>query len=212
MRDLFKEKKSLNCFVQPAIGDFGVEYDNLNSIEWHHCREKFAAIFTEDLSGFYFSHYYGRSTDTVCFLNKFEKILDLKQQSRFANTNKQTIVWIEPCDFWKSCTLKRSLFTIILRCSVNYILNKDNFDDALFGNYKESAYTKDTKLALMRFMYGFTEYAHEFNPTIYNANVIKHGWREEFKGMDLETVRMHLIHPSKLKNKLNIIGLESLWN
>jgi hypothetical protein len=62
--------------------------------------------------------------------------------------------------------MKRSLFTILLRCGQNYHPKIDDFDEALFSDL----YTKQTEFALRRFMDGHTKYTGQ-----------RRGWYNQFK-------------------------------
>jgi hypothetical protein len=203
--------KKIKTHVCPPVGSYALESEPPKDVRWDNCLEQFAAKFKDNTIGFYFSHLSGKSLDIGSFLTKFENILNIKDTSFFSKTEKQNILWIEPSDFWKNCQIKRSLLTIIIRCGMNYNFEKDNFDDALFGQYKETVYVKETRSAILRFMFGFTKFNGTIKSIIPKATVIKHGWREEFVHSDDFLVRKKLILPEGRKEEKNIIGLESLW-
>lgn len=217
MHAKFKEDKSLiNCWGNPAIGSFALEAYNDKGISWDHCREQFAAKFSSVTNGFYFSHAEGRSLDVAEFVSKFEQIIfsnmnSILDCSFFAKTSKTGVLWIEPSNFWLDCLIKRSLLTIIMRCGLNYSLTKDNFDDALFGNYKESEYLKETRSATLRFMFGFTKFTGAIKNVSNYASVQKHGWREEFQKLDDCSIRRRLVLPEGEQVEKSIVGMESLW-
>lgn len=203
-------KKITSCWVNPPKGNFALE--NENGLKWDHCREKFAARFN-DVNGFYFSHEINAGKNIATFFHKFESIINCNSNiefSRYQKTSRNTILWVEPSKFWTNCHMKKSLLTLIIRCGMNYDFKKDNFDDALFGNYKESQYLKETKPAVLRFMFGFTKFTGTLNNISSYATVVKHGWREEFLNLDEYTIRKKLVSPDSLQQ--NIVGLESLWN
>lgn len=205
------EPKKIKTQVHPPCGNFALEVDPSKDVHWDHCREQFAAKFDEHTIGFYFSHPHGKSIDVGEFISKFETVLGIQSPSKFAKTEKQTVLWIEPSSFWKSCQIKRSLLTIIIRCAMNYDLNRDNFDDALFGDYKESTYIKETKFALLRFMFGFTQFTGKLNTVAPTATVIKQGWREEFINANESVVRRKLTLPEGFAKDISIVGVDSLW-
>lgn len=211
MESLFGPKKKIRCHVQPSIGNFALDTIPPKDVHWDHCREQFSAKFNESIDGFYFSHPKGKSIDIAVFINKFEKLVEAQKFSTFSRTEKQTIMWIEPSSFWRDCPIKRSFFTIVLRCALNYDLEKDNFDDVFFGDYKENSYIKETKSAVLRFMFGFTKFNGSVSKISLTAPVIKHGWREEFIKLDDSTIRRRLIKPEGTKNEKSIVGIESLW-
>lgn len=206
----FRAKKKFKFISQPLVGSFALEIDPPKDVRWDHCREQFAAKFNESIEGFYFSHPIGKSYDIGEFINKFELIIGVENYTEFAITEKQNILWIKQSDFWTNCQIKRSLFTILIRCGMNYDAKIDNFDDVLFGEYKENIYLKETKSALLRFMFGFTYFTGKIN-NYTSTTVVKHGWKEEFSKLDNSTIRRRLILPDCKKIKSSIVGLESLW-
>lgn len=212
MTAYFGLKKELNYkqfAVIPPVGNFALD-DPEKQFHWDHCREQFAAKFT-DAKGFYFSHPENKGLDIANFLHKFETIVGFSQPfSIYCETNKDIIIWIEVSSFWLPCLMRRSLLTILLRCGINYVTAKDNFDDALFGEYKESIYARETRSAILRFMFGFTEFAGKQAET-FQTSVIKHGWREEFQKIDDSVVRKRLILPHGTTKETSIVGVESLW-
>jgi len=204
-------------YCSPPIGNFGLEHFDGHITVWDHCREQFAVKYTEKIAGFYMSHNQGVGNNIARFLTKFERIVKTSgryknmKYSKFAKTNNPLIIYIEPSDFWRNCYFKRSLLTILVRCGMNYDFKKDNFDDALFSvDYKESTYLKETKPAVLRFMFGFTHY-NGVVPPFLETTVLKHGWREEFQKLDETAIRNRLILPPGIKKQPNIVGAESLW-
>lgn len=212
MHAKYGQLKKIRCHVNPPVGNFALEIENdqPKDVFWDHCREQFAAKFNESIIGFYFSHQIGKFNDIAEFINKFELIVGVLNRSCFSRTEKQSVLWIEPSEFWRNCQMKQSLLTIILRCATNYDLSIDNFDDTLFGNYKENTYLRETKSALLRFMFGFTKFTGTTNYITNATTFIKHGWKEEFSKLDNCTVRRKLISPGE-NTDFCIIGVESLW-
>lgn len=208
----FGDLKKIRTYVQPPSGQFALEVDPSKDIRWDHCREQFAAKFTELITGFYFSHPPRKSEDIGEFITRFELVIGLNEYSKFSKTDKENILWLEPNVFWTVCPIRRSLLTILLRCGINYCSSIDNFDDVLFGDHKENIYIKETKSAVIRFMFGFTCFKGKLTSVGASQSVIKHGWREEFINSDNSTVRKKLMLPEN-KNKTNsLIGVECLWN
>jgi hypothetical protein len=219
MKSRFGDKKYFkSCYGAPPVGNYALEVEPPKSPHWYHCREQFATKFGTDTVGFFFSHPSGKGEGVAEFVVKFETILGLDALSKpfdyssFALTTKDNILWTQPSDFWKDCYIKRSLLTMILRCGMNYDPAQDNFDDALFGEqYKETLYVRETRPALLRFMFGFTKYTGQTPTAGSYTSVIKHGWREEFMKMDEATIRRRLVLPEGETREPSIIGLESLW-
>jgi hypothetical protein len=205
------------AYCNPAISSFGLESENHKVNHWDHCREQFAAKFTENTKGFYFSHKPDMEKEIVGLIKKFENVLHKSknfsnfQYTKFAKTNVPSIIYIEPSPFWLDCYFKRSIYTLIVRCGHNYKIKEDNFDEALFGvQYKESSCLIDTKPAVMRFMFGFTKYTG-ISPVVGQSTVIKHGWKEEFHKLDEAEIKNRLVLPDGIKKSSNIVGSESIW-
>lgn len=219
MKAIFKEDKEFKtCYGDPPIGNFALDFDAGQRVQWDNCREKFAAKFNETIKGFFFSHPENKSQDVAAFLTKFEIVVGIDSYktsyplSNFCKTSKSKITWIEPSNFWIFCPIKRSLLTIILRCGMNYDMDKDNFEDSLFSEqYKENVYLRESKPAILRFMFGFTNFLGHLPVADINITVLKHGWREEFSKADEYVVRQKLILPNDEICESSIIGLDSLW-
>lgn len=215
MRAYFGPVKEItgNNTHTPPEGNYAIEpTDAEKPLHWDHCREQFAAKFTDaSRPGFFFSHPDSKGVDIANFLTKFEHITFVEPVSSFAHTNRENILWVQVAPFWMPCLIKRSLLTILLRCGINYDSKKDNFDDALFGEYKESCYLKETRSAVLRFMFGFTEFSGRVPVETFQSSIIKYGWREEFHKVDDVGVRRRLILPTDKSKESNIVGAESLW-
>lgn len=204
----FLENKNFKQFyATPLKGNFSLDS---NPVAWENCREQFAAKFHENITGFYFSHAPDKGDDIAEFLTKFENVINVPNTC-FSKTNRSFAIWIEPASFWRNCEIKRSLLTIILRAAANYDKNKDNFDDALFNPlFSDNQYIRETKLAIMRFMFGFTSFTGNYK-NIPSATVHKNGWREEFQYADEPSIRRLLVKPTKEKEISTLIGLDTLW-
>jgi len=223
MKVTFGNKKPLNqCYSVPAEGQFALETNDEKSLYWDHCREQFLGKFKEDITGFYFSHKADQGVNIAGFVLKFEEIVGAEIKnlsfSNFSETGRETVLWIEPSDFWRNCLLKKSLLTLLLRCGSNYDNAKDNFDDAIFGDkYNENKYARDTKSAIMRFLFGFTKFSGTLSQTVptqtmaTNSTLIRHGWHAEFDKNTIHDVRRKLIHPSDESQEISLVGAESLW-
>lgn len=190
----------------PPKGNFAIDKD---PVFWDHCREQFAPKFTQDIKGFYFSHPADKGINIAEFLEKFEIVSGFHENSRFSRTNKPEVLWVMPSKLWLNCELKRSLLTIILRCGFNY--NGENFDDALFSpRFDETLYVRDTKLAVMRFMFGFTFFTGTYKNT--SNTIHKHGWREEFQNLEEPVIKKLLVRPIGANKDIpTVVGLESIW-
>lgn len=212
-----ENKEDVVFYSDPSVGNFALEPEKPSENEaqrsphWDHCREQFAAKYKSPVANFYFAHPPDKGNDIAEFLTKFENVCGIENFSLFRKTNKKIILWVEPSKFWLNCFIKRSLLTLIIRCGINYDTEKDNFDDCLFGDYKECLFLKETKLAVLRFMFGFTKWTSEMPDTPYVASIIKHGWREEFQKCDEAKVKSLLILPEGKSVESSLVGIDSLW-
>lgn len=220
MNVVFKEEKQFQaCYGDPPNGNFALEYDVHRRVHWDHCREQFAAKFNEGIVGFFFSHPEEKSIDIAQFIRKFEIVLGIHELlnpfefSQFSKTNKAKIIWVEPSLFWRNCAMKRSLLTILMRCTINYNHLEDNFDEVLFSEqYKENLYLRESRSATLRFMFGFTNFVGQLPvPSAYSA-VLKHGWREEFFKQEDSVIKKKLLLPEDQINKISSIDLDAIWN
>ena len=188
------DKKKICESIKPHPGYFAV--DKSCNVKWENCRERFNnKIFNKDLPGFFFSHEIGECESVVQFIDKTEEILSVERSS-FAKTNRPYATWVCPSDFWRSCEMRRSLFTILLRAGRKYNPVNDNYEDALFSQ----EYVKLTKEAVMRFLFGFTNYVRLEN---------KQGWVSVFMHKKYEDVRKRLV--SKNAGDFSLVGAGSLW-
>lgn len=218
MQIKFLPNKTLNLTYNcPPIGYFACFHEATKPIIWDHCREQFLGKMSTNMIGFYFSHHDQKADHVACFINKFEKVLKMSCDnfiySNYRKTEKENIIWIEPSLFWLDCLFKRSLLTLLLRCSLNFDIIKNNFDDCLFGQFPECKLAKDTKNALIRFMFGFTTYKGMLPHFCANANstLIRHGWHSEFANADVSTVKNKLVLSQSSNIKSNF-GFNFLWN
>jgi hypothetical protein len=131
------------------------------------------------------------STSIGNFLNKTEKILDLNC-SKFSKTSRTDILWIEPIDFWLSCPIRRSLLTLLLRCGMVY---DGNYEEALFSQ----DYAFQTKLAIERFLFGFTKYVDHSD---------RLGWANTFRGKKEKEVKIRLVRAEPF---YEVVSYGTLW-
>ena len=132
--------------------------------EWLYCRE----YFQEESTGIrrmLFCHTAHRCKNIAAFIFQIENKLNIDEKTIIGPTQRYNISWIRLSPWWSSTSMKRSLFTIFLRCGVFYKIKEDNFEDAVFS----SIYTKNTKYAVQRFLEGNTRY-----------NGKKSGWYNQF--------------------------------
>jgi len=205
----FLEKKLIKSTnITGDHGGFSLE-DPLN---FEMCRERFAALFTETTRGFYFKVPQNKGTSVAEFLLKTEKLLKLQVHSGFALTNRRTIIWVQPNDFWRSCPMRRSLLTGLLRAGIVYDVEQDNFEQALLSDETPHSHLARTRKALLRFLCGYTKYT---GPNITGSStLVTQGWRWLFENKDEHDVRSYLKHPDGKRPRINPAKLdlsEVLW-
>lgn len=190
---------------KPGPNQYALENEELN---WEHCRENFSKIFKQHMSGLFFSHLPENDSNISSFIQKTEQILIVGalqkiNKSKFYNTNLNFALWVEPSSFWMKCPMKRSLFTLLLRCGSYYDKNKDNYEEALYS----VDYSKSTKKALQRFLYGFTEFSYNGE----NFEGIGKGWVSYFANKDCSSVCSKLKSPKEFSKTNFLFGGEILW-
>lgn len=199
----FQDKRLLTSLnIDTTDGSFAMD---CTPLAFETCRERFAAVFKEDTTGFYFKHPVGKSIHVATFIRKTEEILKEGTASRFSETNRNTVLWVEPSGFWKSCPVRRSLLTVLLRAGMVYDSERDNYEESLFSQ----EYVVPTKKAVMRFLFGFTDYK---GPEVINTGtIIVRGWKTIFEGKTEAEVRAWLVAPSG-KSYTPTVELETaLW-
>lgn len=137
----------------------------LVAMEWLHCREYFQDE-SQGIRRFLFCHKPNKSKHIAAFMHGVEGRLGLCTRSMIGPTQRTNISWIKSSLWWTNTSMKRSLFTILLRCGQNYHPKIDDFDEALFSDL----YTKQTEFALRRFMDGHTKYTGQ-----------RRGWYNQFR-------------------------------
>ncbi len=182
---------------RPNPGQFAVEPLQDKALDWIVCRDRFTCYFTENTEGFYFSHLPGNGNNVSAFIFKTEVILTIAH-SEFDSTNRDYITWITPSLFWKESFIRRSLLTLLLRAGDNYDPKTDNYEEALYSN----KWLRDSKLAVMRFLFGFTEFPSA-------GPGWKLGWGATFGEKSAEEVRRCLI--SQKPSEPSLIGQGSIW-
>lgn len=204
LADKIKQAKQVN--KKPDPGHFSLDEKELN---WNHCRETFAKSFTEKEKGIYFSHNKDQENNVIAFIEKTEEILEKAacqniSKSIFFKTNFNFATWTEPAEFWKECPVKRSLFTLLIRCGLSY--DFENYEKALFENHYS---TKVTRHALQRFFYGFTKFNFEKNDCFEG---IGKGWVSYFANKNVELICEKLTLPENISNFKFLFGEKVLWN
>lgn len=177
--------------VDGEVGSFSLE----SPFGLEKCRERFASLFTADVKGMYMlCGDIERIHNVMCFLTKCELVLETTP-STFAYANRSHILFIAPASFWMDCVLKRSLLTIILRCGIKYQREEDNFEEALF----EHEHVKNTKNAVIRFMYGHTRYVGVPIKESVHSTIHSKGWVKNFRDSTVDFARENLVLPDNIE-------------
>jgi hypothetical protein len=173
--------KPVSLIAEPIQGSFAL--DKVPAV-FVLCRERFAKSFVEELEGFYFCHK-SDIHNIAAFIQKTELILNQSHHSAFCYTNAEGVLWIKPSLFWRTCEMRRSLLTILLRAAMLYDRSVNNYEEALFSH----ELIVPTKRAIKRFLYGFTEYR---GPSLGTAEAVQvKGWKAIFEAKDeLEIKRL----------------------
>lgn len=212
-----ENKPIILTYNSPPIGYYAIDNEDSKPITWDHCREQFLGKMSSNMPGFFFSHHDNRSNDVASFICQFEQIIGLSginmTFSCFAKTERKNIIWVIPSSFWLSCLIKRSLLTLLLRCSLNFECSQQNFESCLFGEYPECKLIRETKRALIRFMFGFTEYkGHLPHASISSSsNLVRHGWHSEFSNSNESDLKSKLVLPFGCIST-GKFGFDFLWN
>lgn len=194
--------------TEPQPGYLGVELGD--SLNWFKCREEFSShLASYGSKGIYFRHHINQGDNISGFMLKTEEIIDVAPKSAFLKTDSPEITYIEPSSFWLNCILKRQLLSIFLRVSVNYNPLVDNYEESLWNpDIMHKQYTSETKLAILRFLYGFTQLNESKIPPGF-FSTIQNGWVSLFGGKDMVFIKQILQSPKE--SRLASRELEFLW-
>lgn len=130
----------------------------------------FQEDFTKRTETILFAHKSGHYTRLRNFISIAEELLDVAT-SEVGPTQRKTISYITPSDFWTQCSMRRSLFSILLRAGDKY---DGDFDEALYDNM----YVSSTRAAVERFFGGHTHY-----------NGRRTGWCDQFRDKSTKQVQ-----------------------
>jgi len=198
----FKDKKII--YAQNVDAENGSFALDKSPLKFETCRERFGRAWDETTDGWFFKHPPRKSVDVASFVLKTEAILKQSQFSKFSETNRDTVLWVEPSPFWKACRMRRSLLTILIRAGMVYDLKNDNYEHALFNQQ----YVTPTKRAVKRFLHGFTKYT---GPSIAEGTLETTGWVRIFEGKDIEYIKTILVWPEETLYKPTYQREDVLW-
>lgn len=151
----------------------------LVALEWLYCREYFQDE-SQGIKRILFCHKECRSKNIAGFLFRVEETLCLSEKSVLGPTQRYNVSWISVSPWWTKTSMRRSLFTIMLRCGQAYDLKSENFDEALLS----VTYARNTQYAIRRFLDGYTKYAGNTK-----------GWNNQFKLASDDLVDKLLVKP-----------------
>ena len=95
--------------------------------------------------------------------------------------------------------------TVLLRAGILYDLEKDNYEDALF----RQEYVIPTKKAVMRFLYGFTNYKGP--EVVCTGTILVRGWKTIFEGKNEAEVRAWLVASPQMSYTPTVELETALW-
>lgn len=186
-------KRLVNSHYGSRSGDLGLGRDLADCINlagWYYCRDAFANAWNvaRPKSDYFVLFNRGKKDDggygVALFIGRIESRLKLKHRSVFGPTDERKVMWIKCGKFWNGRTIRRSLFSALLRAGRKYDPKKRNFRAALYN----AKYLKGTKVAVGRFLQGYTH----FSRNSYNA-----GWHNTFSGLNKPRIEKMLSKPSK---------------
>lgn len=121
--------------------------------KWYTCREDFHGENHKRTRRILFTCGEHNAHNVADFINRIERILKIPRDQRtfFAATGRSKIVWMQVSAWWYRYSIRRSLFTILLRAGKHY--TGENFDEIV----SEATYLNNTQNAFTRFLQGFTK-------------------------------------------------------
>lgn len=167
-----KNTDSKNCLAYACKEGMFTAFDDNGNISYgYSCREQFAAVFHEGTKaiGFYYA-----GMDIKAINHFFEEFVDARLEINSVILHLSTInnlLVIEVDEFWRKDFIRRSLFTLLLRCAV--VFNRNTLNESLDAYYL----AKDVKEAVNHFLDG-----NIFLSKTFDKWQIGNGFVSEFKG------------------------------
>ncbi len=132
---------------------------------WVACRDVFH-VNSHKVKKFLFHHRKSATNQNIAaFIGKIEDDLGISPKTKFVSTKIPNVVLVEPSRWWTHYSMKRSLFTILLRAAQKHDPNAKNFKEVLYSE----DYLSETKTAVLRFLKGHTSYKGKIS-----------GWHNQF--------------------------------
>ena len=134
---------------------FGILKNRCKRIEWISCRDIFQSIRNSifEKQGMLFHSVH--CDNAVKLIKRIEKHLKIKNKSKFKKTNRNNIIHIEISSFWLSSKIRKSFFTLVLRCAEHYFEKISTLEIM-----KDNLYGKATKTAIKKFLDGNTHFRY----------------------------------------------------
>lgn len=151
--------------------------------KWETCRDRFQK------SGAKLDRFWFRTIDgpnVSAFMDKVEIQLGLKKKSQFGPTSCPDAIWVRWAPFWRKYSVRRSLFTALLRVASGYNREADNYEETL---QKDTKYLRNTRPAFDYFMEGNTVFT--------NGTLGCPGWKSVFYNKTIEQLPNLLRKPVK---------------
>jgi hypothetical protein len=201
--DLNKSYIVPTVFAPSDVGMFAIyPPDNEDYFTSHFdtCREQFAKKFDVASHGFFLSMEMNNLDSVPRFIRMCEGLLELDEITSYYLTDMQYIIFIRPASFWKSCYMRRSLFTLLCRLGM-YFFDDKKFENHLFGKCEQTkkekvnnsyAFAAKTEKAITRFFGGHHSYIGD-GPDMDHSFPEKHGWVIEFAGKKDEYIKKVLV-------------------
>lgn len=166
---------------------------------WYACRESFQNDWYDTIHLNYDKQFYFvcDKINTASFIKHAEDKLGLWFRTKFYYTTDPNICVIKPAIFWRNDSLRMSLFTILLRASLDYSVGQKWLECLFENNYAQS-----TKRAILYFLDGYTV------PLKKSDNFVD-GWRNQFAYYDGPLDKV--LRRPKLDAILNLFGNLLFW-
>ena len=169
----------------------------LHTDNWVYCRDSFHYHFN-GVEQLVFAHSPHASKRIAAFIYEFERQMKHEKLSLCGPTNMSRITWIKPAKFWLTKSIRKSLFTCLLRAGIRYDPEKNNFEEAL----NSVPYLARTKSAVKWFLRGYTWPKKN--------EVTNDGWYDNFNKVKDTALASKLIRKPINEKKLMDYALELL--
>jgi hypothetical protein len=122
--------------------------------QWVTCRDTFQNFDSNEMQKHGFFITMNKQIDFCTFMARIEDTLNIPQ-SVYQKTEYEWITHCKPSPWWFTMRIRKSFYSLILRCAFYYDLAKDNFEEAIYNLY---AFARQSKTAVRKFLKGYTHY------------------------------------------------------